>query len=221
MPSRPQPRRERHRQQTRAEIKEHALAQLADHGPGALSLNAIARQMGMSGPGLYRYFASRDDLLTELVLDGYRDLADTLWASVERSTGEPTPDRLRALGRTYRAWALANPHRYLLLFGTPVPGFTPTGGQTTAAAQHALAAIAALMGEQPRRRPADALDRACSAWAERVGLDLTGSALRHVLVFWTRLHGVLSLEIEGHFDPVLPPADLLYESELGDLIATA
>ncbi len=71
-------RRARLREQTLAEIKEHALAQVAEAGAEALSLNAIGRAMGMSGPALYRYFASRDALLAALVADAYDDLADAL-----------------------------------------------------------------------------------------------------------------------------------------------
>ena len=73
--------RERYRTQVRAEIKEHAWAQIATAGASALSLNAIAKLMGLSGPALYRYFANRDELITDLVTDAYRSLADTLRAA--------------------------------------------------------------------------------------------------------------------------------------------
>ena len=76
--------RERYRTQVRAEIKERAWEQIATAGASALSLNAIAKQMGMSGPALYRYFASRDELITELIRDAYRSLADTFRAAAER-----------------------------------------------------------------------------------------------------------------------------------------
>ncbi len=105
--------RDRYRAQVRDEIKEAALRQLADGGPQAISVNAIARELGVSGPALYRYFATRDELLTELVADAYADLAEAL-----RAAG---PD-LGAVARAYRAWALAQPHRYGLLYGAPRPG---------------------------------------------------------------------------------------------------
>jgi AcrR family transcriptional regulator len=73
--------RERYRRQVRAEIKERAWEQIATAGASALSLNAIAKQMGMSGPALYRYFAGRDELITELIRDAYRSLADTFRAA--------------------------------------------------------------------------------------------------------------------------------------------
>src|SRR5260370_7737322 len=82
MPAMPAPEqptmRERYRAQVRSEVKRAALRQLADSGPAGLSVSAIGKELGVSGPALYRYFASRDDLLTELVIDAYHDLADSL-----------------------------------------------------------------------------------------------------------------------------------------------
>lgn len=109
--------RERYRTQVRGEVMERAWEQIATAGASALSLNAIAKHMGMSGPALYRYFANRDELITELVREAYRDLADTLRTAAD--TGADLPGLARAL----RTWALADPQRYLLLYGTPVPGY--------------------------------------------------------------------------------------------------
>ncbi|GDY42209.1 hypothetical protein SANT12839_030910 [Streptomyces antimycoticus] len=113
-------RRERYRKQTREEAKAVALAQLSESGTAGISVNAIAKAMGMTGPALYRYFASRDELLTELITDTYRDLAETL----ARAVADATPaDRFRALALALRDWAKRQPDRYLLIYGTPVPGY--------------------------------------------------------------------------------------------------
>src|SRR6478609_580241 len=93
----------------RAAVKRVALRQLEEGGPGAVAINAIARELGVSGPALYRYFKNRDALITALIEDAYNDLADTL---------EPA-DSLTAAARAYRRWALAQPHRYRLLFSAP------------------------------------------------------------------------------------------------------
>ena len=114
--------RERYRAQVRAEIKQAALRQLAESGPGGLSVSAIGKELGVSGPALYRYFAGRDDLLTELVIDAYNDLADALGAAISHAPGQEPRARLEAMARGYRSWALAEPHRYRLLFGPPLPG---------------------------------------------------------------------------------------------------
>src|ERR1044072_163112 len=113
--------RERYREQNREEAKRIALEQLAESGPAGVSVNAIAREMGVTGPALYRYFAGRDGLLTELIADAYTELADTV---EHAATPKPAPGaRARALATAWRDWALAQPHRYLLLFGTPIPGY--------------------------------------------------------------------------------------------------
>ncbi|MFC6159138.1 TetR/AcrR family transcriptional regulator [Kribbella jiaozuonensis] len=102
----------------RDEVKQHAWTQIAEAGVSALSLNAIGKQMGVSGPALYRYFESRDELITELIRDAYSNLADTV-----RSAYDGGADVV-ALAQVIRTWALANPQRYLLIYGTPVPDDT-------------------------------------------------------------------------------------------------
>src|SRR5216684_2481572 len=127
MPAMPAPEpltmRERYRAQVRGEVKQAALSQLAESGPAGLSVSAIGKQLGVSGPALYRYFASRDDLLTELVIDAYHDLANSLKAATSRVPNDNPRGRFETLARAYRRWALAEPHRYRLLFGPPLPGF--------------------------------------------------------------------------------------------------
>jgi AcrR family transcriptional regulator len=219
---RPATRRERYRLDTAAEAKRLALAQLAEGGVGALSLNAVAREMGMTGPALYRYVGSRDDLLTELVVDTYTDFGNALWLAVEQSEDRSAPDRVRAVGEAYRDWSVANPQPYLLIFGTPIPGYqAPGDGRTTTAAQRALNALLTVVaGLDPGPLPThDEIDRECQAWAEHAGAPaLPGRLLRFAVTVWTRLHGVISLEIGGHFDPALPDGHLFYTAELDDML---
>jgi AcrR family transcriptional regulator len=219
---RPATRRERYRLDTTAEAKSLALAQLAKGGVGALSLNAIAREMGMTGPALYRYVGSRDDLITDLIVDTYTRFGDALWRAVEQSEGQPAPARVRAVGQAYRTWSVANPQPYLLVFGTPIPGYrAPGDGRTTAAAQRALNALLTVVaGLDPGPLPThEEIDRECQAWAEHAGAPaLPGRLLRFAVTMWTRLHGVMSLEIAGHFDPALPGGHLFYTAELDDML---
>lgn len=221
-PPRPATRRERYRLDTTAEAKSLALAQLAKGGVGALSLNAIAREMGMTGPALYRYVGSRDDLITDLIVDTYTRFGDALWRAVEQSEGQPAPARVRAVGQAYRTWSVANPQPYLLVFGTPIPGYTaPSDGRTTTAAQRALNALLTVVaGLDPGPLPThEEIDRECQAWAEHAGAPaLPGRLLRFAVTMWTRLHGVMSLEIAGHFDPALPGGHLFYTAELDDML---
>ena len=119
----PPPMRQRYRAQVRGEVKQAALRQLAQSGPAGLSVSAISKELGVSGPALYRYFASRDELLTELVIDAYHDLAEALRDAAGQAAGREPLARLEALARAYRSWAVAQPHRYRLLFGPPLPGY--------------------------------------------------------------------------------------------------
>ncbi|MFC5144945.1 TetR/AcrR family transcriptional regulator [Streptomyces aureoversilis] len=205
--------RERYRTQVRAEVKKHAWEQIATAGASALSLNAIAKQMGMSGPALYRYFASRDELITELIREAYRSLAETL------RTASATGADLAALAHALRAWAMDDPQRYLLVYGTPVPGYQAPEDITGIADEimkTLLDACTALAPDGPATPFTTHLE-GHRDWA--AGHPAPPSALHRALAFWTRLHGVLSLELAGHFaDMGFDPA-LFFAAELDDLLA--
>jgi AcrR family transcriptional regulator len=117
--------RQRARAELTSEIKAEARRQVAEAGAQRLSLRAVARELGMASSALYRYFPSRDDLLTVLIIDAY----DALGESAERATaaaagaGADARGQWRACCTAVRAWALAHPHEYALIYGTPVPGY--------------------------------------------------------------------------------------------------
>jgi AcrR family transcriptional regulator len=181
--------RERFRTQVRDDVKRVALRQLAELGPQGLSINAIAKELGVSGPALYRYFEGRDALLTALVLDAYDDLADALAGAVQAVDGRPAAQRLPALGRAYRGWALAQPHRYRLLFGPPLPGYDAHAEALVQAARRAMDVLLGALGDGQADE-----QRAVGVWA--------------------RLHGLVSLEIAGNFASMGLDADALFEAEL-------
>ncbi|MCX4763640.1 TetR/AcrR family transcriptional regulator [Streptomyces sp. NBC_01275] len=208
--------RERYRAQVRAEIKEHAWEQLATAGASALSLNAIAKQMGLSGPALYRYFASRDELITELIRDAYRSLADTFRATAAASA-DADPVRL---GHALRGWALADPQRYFLVYGTPVPGYHAPDDITAIAAEIMAMLLDACAAQPPAPDPTpDGLETPFDAHLEdhrewAAGHPAPPAVLHRALTFWTRLHGVLSLELAGHFTGMGFDPALLFAAEL-------
>ncbi|GAA1278713.1 TetR/AcrR family transcriptional regulator [Saccharothrix xinjiangensis] len=211
-------RRERYREETRDEAKRIALAQLAEHGPEGVSVNAIAKRMGVTGPALYRYFKGRDDLLTELVRDAWHDLADAAEASVAASEGLESADRTRALGEAFRTWAITQPHRYLLLLGTPLPGYhAPT--DTIAAAHRTMSALLRVLPPNGDGPVESTLDGQLRAWARSRGEgDLPPAVLLTGVRAFTRLHGVLSLEVSGQFGPMGIDPALLYRAEVESLI---
>lgn len=146
-------RRERLRAELIRDIKATALAHLREHGADGLSLRAVARDLGVSAPGLYRYYSGRDDLLTALIADSYHDLADhllvALGAGADQLSGvdrrPPQPphhldddaspaDRMLVVCHAYRAWARSHPNEFGLIYGDPIPGYAaPEGGETVAA----------------------------------------------------------------------------------------
>ena len=219
-------RRERLRAQTLTEIKQHALDQIAQDGVEALSLSGVARAMGMSGPALYRYFASRDDLLATLVAEAWNGMSDALEESARASRRRTPPARFRALCDAYRAWAVAQPHRYRLALETSygsgrfAPETTlPAAGRSMVVVVDAIADL----GPLPAVRPAaiKALDAQLERWRELRGLrgDVPPAGFELSLLTLTRLHGSVSLELTGVFESMgLDPA-LVFRAEVEHLLA--
>src|SRR3954464_716928 len=115
--------RARVRAELTREIVDVARRHLASEGAAALSLRAVARELGMVSSAVYRYFPSRDELLTALIIDAYDSVAD---AAEEAEAAVPRGDvaaRWMATCRAVRLWAVANPQEYALIFGSPIPGY--------------------------------------------------------------------------------------------------
>ena len=218
----PPPMRERYRAQVRHEVKQAALRQLAESGPAAVSVSAIGKQLGVSGPALYRYFASRDELLTELVIDAYRDLADALSAAALNAP-EPGPRaRLETLARAYRSWALAQPHRYRLLFGPPLPGYDAPAQRLVQASHAAMAALVEALGElgdPVAPAPGPPLASQLAAWVRQHNLEADPATALRALLVWSRLHGFVSLEMAGNYASMGIDPDQVFEIQLATLTA--
>jgi AcrR family transcriptional regulator len=214
--------RERYRAHVRHEVKQAALRQLAESGPAAVSVSAIGKQLGVSGPALYRYFASRDELLTELVIDAYHDLADALAASGTTSrAADPGPRaRLEGLARAYRSWALAQPHRYRLLFGPPLPGYDAHAQRLVDAAQRAMDQLLDILresGDGALEPPADPLASQLAAWAQPHVPGIGPAAAWRAVLIWSQLHGIVSLEIAGSWAAMGIDPGQLFETQLATL----
>ncbi|MEU5691207.1 TetR/AcrR family transcriptional regulator [Actinosynnema sp. NPDC020468] len=212
-------RRERYREETRDEAKRIALEQLAEHGLEGVSVNAIAKRMGVTGPALYRYFKGRDDLLDALIRDAWNDLGQAMEDCADRARSMSAKDRVREFGEEFRAWALAQPHRYLLLFGTPVPGYHAPEDTIMAAHRTTSAFLGMLDAPGGTTGQESTLDRQLVGWARSRGEgDVAPAVLMSAVRAFTRLHGVLSLEVSGQFGPMGFDPALLYRAELDSLI---
>jgi AcrR family transcriptional regulator len=200
-------RRERYRRQTVAEIKATALAQVREGGTEAVSLNAIARSMAMSAPALYRYFDSRDELLAELAVDIHRALAAALETAAAR---EPSPaSRIRAVANAYRDWALAHPHAYHLAYET-----THGSGRIAQRSMNVFLGAVAEAGEPPVPPIPAALDQQIRCWNGDGQCALPAGVLHFGLVWWSRLHGLISLELGRHLAATEIDPTLLYRTEI-------
>ncbi|WP_328404681.1 TetR/AcrR family transcriptional regulator [Streptomyces sp. NBC_00390] len=222
--------RARFREQTRAEIKDAALQQLAQGGTSAVALIRIAKSVGMSGPALYRYFDSRDALLTELVRDAYDDLAAAVRHAASGISAQATPrSRLHTLADAYRTWAVAQPQRYLLIQGTPVPGYTAPPDTIDRARAAAMTPFLAAFGAatptgsvQPVVDQMTAWTRqdpAVAAWAAEHSPS-PGTALAGVVLAWSHMHGAVSLEVSGLFTGMGHTGDTLLAAQI-DALADA
>jgi AcrR family transcriptional regulator len=198
--------RQRFRAQVREDVKEVALAQLAQGGVEAVSINAIARALGVSGPSLYRYFAGRDALLTELVVDAYADLEAAVTGAVD----------LTAFAMRFRGWAQAHPARYRLLFAAPPEGRDQLPDAIIDASVKLMRTLVPLI---PPTAPAPpvALRAELERWAHARDLDVTPAVGLRAILIWSRLHGFVSLEIEGNFTSMDLDADKLFAAELAVL----
>jgi AcrR family transcriptional regulator len=204
----------------RNEIKELALRQLAEAGPQGISLNAIARQIGLSGPALYRYYASRDELLTELVIDAYNDMADAMKEAAEAASDRRAGDRFRAVAWAYRAWAVAAPHRYRLLFGPPLPGYDAHTDRLVTASRSSMGILLVAQPQHPLKGTGQSGQRLIRQIAANSvgGWEIDPALFMRALITWSRLHGVISLEIGGNFASMGLDAKQVFEIELAGLL---
>jgi AcrR family transcriptional regulator len=223
MSAKPLTRRERYRAETIREIREIAMRQVEEGGVEALSLKAIAEEMGMSGPALYRYVTSRNELLADLVVESWEELASALERAAEENARASAARRLGAIGLAYRAWATAQPHSYRLAVQTRLGSGELAPERVIPAAQRAMAVVLDAIDGLPETRkqkprvPAE-LRAELDTWIRRVGGEqLAPATLLRGVTFWSRLHGLVSLELDRHLASMQLDAELLYRAELAEL----
>lgn len=229
----PENRRDRLRQQTTREILDTARALLIRGGPTGIGLRAIARELGMTAPGLYRYFPSLQELLNALVADLYADLAGAVESA--RDVESDPVAQLRAVCRGFRQWALAHPAEFALLFGTPLPDYeVPLSGEPFVQGERIGSVFATVfLGLWAVRpfpvRPDTSLAPELTVQLEEFARSLLGlpadvplpapvDAVRVALSAWTRITGLISQEVFGHLAFALTDVEPMFESELDDIV---
>jgi AcrR family transcriptional regulator len=211
--------RDRRRAETVQEIKDAALQQLVDAGPGAFSLRGVARAVGMTVQSLYHYFDNRDALLTVLVVDAHHSAADAVQAAADATRGRPPGERRLAACQAFRAWALDHRAAFLLLYGTPVPGFTPLSENDVGVAAWRLGqpfAEVVFDGWTPAQLAAVPLEPgAASVAAADLGkIALPPGAAALFIELRALMHGLVTLELLGHLHPFGDHGAALFEGAM-------
>ncbi|MFY0405637.1 TetR/AcrR family transcriptional regulator [Solicola sp. PLA-1-18] len=223
------------RARARVEITEEILAsarrQLATVGPGGLSLRAVARDVGMVSSAVYRYVASRDDLLTALIVRAYDELGEHV-ETADAAVADRQDHRARwtASCRALRGWALAHPHDHALVYGSPVIGYAAPQDTVRAAVRVVLVlatiAVEANAGRPGRRPVPDALAGTAAAARDALverGLDagdVADDVVTAVLLAWTTVVGTVSFELAGHYVGSVQDADAWFD-DVVDRLADA
>jgi AcrR family transcriptional regulator len=226
----PLTRRDRARAETLREIKETARRVLVEHGPDGLALRAIAREMGMTAPALYRYFTSREDLVDNVVVDLYDELVAGLAAARDAARPATAPAQLFAACRAFRAWATGHPAEFGLLFGSadgdPVeePASAPAAPTPVQAAAVRFGSvfgtlIVQIWLERPFPVPAEdeidpTLREQLLEWLRDFPIEFPLGVARVFLTCWIRLYGLVCMEVFGHLKFALQDAEPLFEDEL-------
>ena len=201
--------RARRREDVTARVLQIARAHLAEHGAAGLSLRAVTRDLGMVSSAVYRYVANRDELLTLLLVDAYTAQADAVQAAVGAAAGERWHERVLRAAHAFRAWAVAEPSRYALLYGSPVPGYAAPPEVTIEPGTRVIGILLGLVAEGVARgdvpdRPAphdppEPLAADLRRVGEEVGLAAHPAVLSRALLLWSTVVGGTSLEVFGQY----------------------
>ncbi|WP_329004741.1 TetR/AcrR family transcriptional regulator [Kribbella sp. NBC_00709] len=216
--------RERARAELTEEIKGAARRQLATVGAEALSLRAVSRELGMVSSALYRYFPSRDDLLTALIIDAY----DALGTAAESAAGgDDLLAEWVAIYAAVRDWARAHPHEYALIYGSPISGYKAPQTTVEPAIRVPLLLLGLLQRAQVSGQLAPPVDapEPSGLLAQQIEVLVTlapevpPAVLLRTMITWTQLFGMISFELFGQLVGSMDPADEFFESTSREMAA--
>jgi AcrR family transcriptional regulator len=219
-------RRDRVRAETTAEIKQTARKILVKQGPEAVTLRAIAREMGMTAPALYRYFGSHEDLIQHVVGEFFDEIGAGIEAAIDGAGGGITEQMIAAC-REFRRWGLGHQAEFGMLFNTPMPTLEAVHDDLVAECAGKFSGVFfalfyELWNKQPFHIPHDdEIDRGLrvqlARYQDALGVDLPLGARLTFLRFWVGLYGAVSLEVFGHLRFALEDAEPMFEITLAEL----
>lgn len=225
------PRREKILDITREEIKDTARQLMAEKGTAGLSVRAIARQMGMTAPALYHYYASLNDLITALIQDAFTQLAETLEATAADPALRTSAERLTAVAHANRHWALAHPIDFQLIYGNPIANYTQATDVTYPAARRSFLVTAGIFAEAIESGEIDlpvgyrdlplAIEQSLIELTQVDGHDLPLPALYLAATGWAKIHGHIMLELFNLIQPVIADVDAFFQYETQNFLQQA
>lgn len=197
-------------------IVDAARRQLAEVGPAALSVRAVSRELGMASSAVYRYFATRDELLTALILIGYEELADVVEAAEAAVPRTDRTGRWLALTGAFRNWAREHPHDYALLYGSPVPGYAAPSDTIEPAVRVARLVLELVADGGPvhDRVPEPAARAIGANLREFAGARADDDAVYRGLAAWGGLLGAVTLELFGHLHNAVEDYDAWFAESM-------
>ncbi len=207
-------------------IKEIAWQIIANYGAPTLSLRAIARELKITAPAIYSYFPSRDHLVTALAMDALISLEDSQKKSIELIPADKLEKRLTTLGLAYRDWAIQHQQHYQLIFSTTIPGYkVPDKSTIHSSAWAMLPLIETVQGlytlgklrveRLPKVTPG--LKSMLKSWRESIiesGTEAHIEALYLAFVIWSRVHGLVTLELLHQTPPFVTDPGEIYRREI-------
>ncbi len=214
------PVREAVRRETIEEIKTVARRQMGQSGTAGLSLRAIAREMEITAPAIYHYFPALEELITALIIDGFAGLAEALEQTGTARRGESPVARFQAVLLEYRHWAIEHPVEFQLIYGNPIPGYVAPAEITVPLVQRGFVALAQPLADAWDaglvRVPADFeamppnVLPAIRRIREQFAAAYPDGLIYALIVGWTRIHGMITLELFQHTPPAVGDAEAFY-----------
>ena len=220
----PRPRREESRGNLAEEIKRVAREQMAQHGTAGVSLRGIARALEITAPAIYNYYPRLDDLITALIVDAYTALAQAMEEAAESVPNGANRDRILAATLRYRTWALERPVEFQLIYGNPIPGYVAPFEVTAPLARRPFVTLGRYFvaawesGELTlpftEADLPESITRHIDTWRSEAGIEAPPESLYALIAGWTRIHGMVTLELFHHTQPTIGDTAAMYRHEV-------
>lgn len=217
-------RREKQREALIAEIKQAAWDLVAEKGASGISIRAIAKQVGMTPPAIHYYYKTVDILITELLVESFKEMLASLAETKQLNIDKPYSEQLFQYASQYRAWALGNPVRFQLIYGNPIPGYQQPTELTYPPARQSFALFASLIQEAldsgeiqlplAYQEIPESMSAPLAQLQQEPGHQFSPTVLYVTAALWSRFHGLVMLELYHLIQPVVGNTAVFFNREI-------